>query len=360
MKIDSYTIGMESQHSYVEDYFKQESLSVTGNVPSSSQQGVLSGILQSRDILELSDKALSLLSGKTFIRESQTNQPLELEVKLSSKDEQRIQLLQKMVEKLTGKRIRFLIPERIRLFNNGATQLIVKGKTLNINLQQIRPQWGIRYDSFESYHESESLNFQSSGVVRTADGKEINFHVELNMSREFALQNQVHFRAGSAAVDPLVINFGNNAPSLTSTKYFFDLDCDGDMEQISFVGEGSGFLSLDLNGDGKINNGKELFGPNTGNGFSELDDYDSDGNNWIDENDPIFEKLRIWTKDAQGNDVLCALGAKGVGAIFLGNIKTDYQMKDQTNQLHGEVAASGIYLMENGTAGTIQQIDLVV
>jgi hypothetical protein len=180
------------------------------------------------------------------------------------------------------------------------------------------------------------------------------------MSREFAARNEVHFAAGNAAIDPLVINFDGHAPGLTDTKYQFDLDSDGTQDQISFVEEGSGFLALDLNNDGTVNNGKELFGPNTGNGFSELEAYDSDGNDWIDESDPIYQRLRIWTKDDQGNDVLCALGQKGIGAIYLGNVATDYQMKDQTNQLQGQVASTGIYLYENGSAGTIQQIDLVV
>ena len=64
---------------------------------------------------------------------------------------------------------------------------------------------------------------------------------------------------------------------------------DGRKDNISFVQPGSGFLAVDKNNDGKINNGKELFGPNTGNGFDELAKYDSDGNQWIDESDPSLK-----------------------------------------------------------------------
>lgn len=63
-------------------------------------------------------------------------------------------------------------------------------------------------------------------------------------------------------------------------------------------------MALDVNYDGIINDGRELFGPRTGNGFLELAEFDIDGNNWIDENDPIFEKLRIWTLDEKGNEVI--------------------------------------------------------
>lgn len=143
-------------------------------------------------------------------------------------------------------------------------------------------------------------------------------------------------------------------------KFRFDLDFDGKEDRISFVGPGSGFLALDLNGDGQINNGKELFGPNTGNGFSELAQYDEDGNQWIDENDSIYDRLRIWTKDSEGKDTLFALGQKGIGAIYLGNIDTSFAMKNQDNHLQGRVRKSGIYVSENGSVGTVQQIDLTL
>jgi hypothetical protein len=109
------------------------------------------------------------------------------------------------------------------------------------------------------------------------------------------------------------------------------LDCDGETEQISFAGNGSGFLSLDINGDGVINNGSELFGPQSGNGFEELAQYDNDNNGWIDESDSIYEKLRIWSKDGNGNDYLFALGEKGIGAIYLGNIGTEFNITDNQN-----------------------------
>jgi hypothetical protein len=180
------------------------------------------------------------------------------------------------------------------------------------------------------------------------------------MSREFYASSATELRIGSAAVDPLVMNFGAPAASLTDTKFAFDLDSDGDFEQISFVGVGSGFLALDLNEDGVVNNGKELFGPSSGDGFADLSALDGDGNGWIDENDPIYDKLRIWTKDENGNDTLLALGKKGVGAIFLGNVSTEYALKNPVNRQNGEIRKSGVFLFENGGAGTLQHVDLTV
>lgn len=160
--------------------------------------------------------------------------------------------------------------------------------------------------------------------------------------------------------DPLVINFDGTAAELTQTKFSFDLDSDGTQESISFAGPGAGFLTLDLNQDGIINSGAELFGPASGNGFVELAGYDQDSNGWIDENDAIYQKLRIWTKDADGNNQLFALGKKGIGAIYLGNAPTQFAIKDAANNLQGQVKSTGLFIRENGTAGTVQQVDLAV
>ena len=159
-------------------------------------------------------------------------------------------------------------------------------------------------------------------------------------------------------MDPLVINFGGSSAELTAQKYSFDLNSDGRNENISFVSNGSGFLVLDKNQDGVINNGKEMFGPSTGSGFFELKSYDDDGNNWIDENDSIYNRLQIWTKDEAGHDQLFAIGQVGIGAIYLGGISSSYELKDSSNALQGAIRETSIFLREDATAGTIQHVDL--
>jgi len=218
---------------------------------------------------------------------------------------------------------------------------------------------GFAYDYYESHYEYESTSFSSSGKILTEDGREIDFSVNLNMSREFFSEESMSVRAGDALKDPLVINFSGKAAELSQDTFSFDIDNDGHENQISFLKPGSGFLALDKNGDNTINNGSELFGPQSGNGFQDLAAYDLDGNNWIDENDAIFDKLRIWTKDAEGNDVLFALGEKGIGAIYLDSAATLFSMKDSENNLQGQVQSTGLFLGENGGVGTVQQIDLV-
>ncbi len=221
-----------------------------------------------------------------------------------------------------------------------------------------RQGWGLEYDLQETYYEAEAVSFSASGLIRTADGKEIQFSLHLQMSREFLQQRRLNLRAGDA-VDPLIVHFEGTAAQLSSARFAFDLDMDGTPEEIASPGPGSAFLALDLNGDDQINDGGELFGPRTGDGFAELAEHDEDQNGWIDENDAVYDRLRLWPGGLQGRAPLATLRQKGIGAIYLGREPTPFAIKDAQNNPQGYLVASGVYLKEDGSAGSIQQVNLL-
>ncbi len=206
--------------------------------------------------------------------------------------------------------------------------------------------------------EAEDTSFSTVGKVRTSDGREIDFNVNVGMSRRFQQSFQESLQMGFTMCDPLVINLDTDIASLSDQTFYFDIDADGEMDEISQLGPGSAYLALDKNGDGKINDGSELFGTASGNGFADLAAYDEDGNGWIDENDAIWDKLKIWCKDEEGNDVLYRLADKGVGAICLQNAATDFTLKGQAGQTQGAIRNSGVFLYENGNVGTVQHVDV--
>lgn len=276
---------------------------------------------------------------------------------LPDKDTLEMQLLSKMIKSLTGKELHFYIPVKQQLVSENNKMYFVAPKKDNVPSPGVN--WSINYQKREYFEENANMSFSAAGRVKTTDGKTIDLNLRLNLSRSFSSTAVTTFTAGNA-VDPLVINYNGSSAELTAQKYDFDLDNDGNQEKISFVKQGSGFLVLDKNLDGKINNGGEMFGPSTGNGFMELKSFDSDGNHWIDENDAIYDRLQIWTKDENGKDKLLAIGQVGIGAIYLGNVSSNYELKDTANTLHGTIRETGIFLRENTTAGTIQHIDLCV
>lgn len=211
------------------------------------------------------------------------------------------------------------------------------------------------------YEESESTSFATTGMVQTADGRNISFGVEMSLSRAFMSEINTLKSENFIMCDPLIINMDTDMAEITDQKFLFDLDSDGREEEISFAGPGSGFLALDRNEDGKINDGSELFGTKSGDGFADLAVYDEDGNGWIDENDSIFHRLKIWTKDEDGSDRLIDLRKADVGAVYLGNADTEYQLKSESNETKGAIRKTGIYLKEStGRVGTVNHVDLVI
>ena len=272
----------------------------------------------------------------------------------SDRDRGMITALQQMIEALTGKKFHFAFLDGILSSGGGGTAVNGGGAASSGG-------WGMTIENQEYYEETDSVSFSSEGSVQTSDGRTISFSVDMSMSRQFVQQNSTTLRLGNAYMcDPLVVNFDTPTAGLSDQKFSFDLDADGKSDQISSLLKGSGFLALDKNGDGVVNDGNELFGTKSGNGFTDLAAHDSDGNNWIDENDPIYDKLRIWSKDENGESRLIALGEVGIGAVYLGNAVTEFGLKNEANESNGQLRRTGVFLRENGSAGTIQHIDLAL
>ena len=215
---------------------------------------------------------------------------------------------------------------------------------------------------------SQSLEVSISGTIVASDGTRKQLDISIGISQSF-MQNLQVSRSNATQnipqgvnkkiVDPLVIDYEGNGTELSDTKMRFDLDSDGTPDQIATLKKGSGFLALDKNGDGKINDGNELFGAKSGDGFKDLSVYDSNGDGKIDKDDPIYDKLRIWTPDANGEGKLVGLGEKGVGVIYLNPRESEELMKGESGDLLGIKRKTADFLFDNGKNGNIHHIDLV-
>lgn len=303
------------------------------------------------DIMDISDVA------KTPAAESRH---LDLDKRLDAFQNLTYQIIKRVFKAITGRDFKLFSPEELK----AQAEDVSYQEPLQAPLASEGPGSsgsGLVYQRSVSYSESQTMTFNAEGSITTKDGQNINFSVSLNMSRSFYAESNLEIRAGDAAkIDPLVINFDGNAAELSSTHFQFDIDANGSLDQIALLKPGSGMLALDKNQDGTINDGSELFGPKSGNGFADLAAYDEDSNQFIDEGDTIYQQLRVWQRYEDGSEQLLALGDKKIGAIFLGHITTPFQLKSSDNTSLGEVASSGVYLKEDGTAGSVQQINFTV
>ena len=113
----------------------------------------------------------------------------------------------------------------------------------------------------------------------------------------------------AAASTPLILDLGNDGIHTTSIDrgVTFDLLNTGTRVPTGWVGANDGLLVRDLNANGSIDSGAELFGSSTvlpdgsiaSDGFQALSALDSDGNGVIDGFDRAFGELLVWQDSDQ-------------------------------------------------------------
>ena len=275
---------------------------------------------------------------------------------VSEEDRQRQLLL--TLESLIARMLEFITGNRTAKISDLRETVPTKDSPQPTRARQTEMEWTT--GTTESIRERERTDFTSTGKVQTADGRTLDFTLELGMCRDYSCERKTVTVEKAVLRDPLVINFDGKAAELSGKCFAFDLDCDGTSESIAALASGSAYLAFDANDDGRINDGSELFGTKSGNGFADLARFDLDGNRWIDENDDVFARLRIWAPDGEGQDALSTLAQRSVGALYLDSVETPFSLTDSENRLLAQVRASGVYLREDGGVGTLQQVDLAV
>ncbi|MEW5973630.1 MAG: hypothetical protein AB1713_07730 [Pseudomonadota bacterium] len=286
-------------------------------------------------------------SGQPTPPEGETKDPLE-------HVEARLRVLAALIERITGQALRLAEP--------------VGDKAAAARSSESAPPPGaadegpvrVERSALSMRMEYEAVSFQARGMVQTADGRSISFELGFTLERSFFELTAVSSsEVRERLKDPLVISL-NGPAALGAGRFGFDLDADGQAESLPGLAAGQGFLALDRNGDGRINDGRELFGATSGDGFAELSSLDGDGNGWIDAGDAAFDRLRVWLDAGSGGGRLASLRELGIGALSLTVLATPFERRDADQTLLAKLRQSGVWLAEDGRAGVIQQLDLAV
>jgi len=208
----------------------------------------------------------------------------------------------------------------------------------------------------ERWREEEQCEFAASGSVCLADGSERQFSVAWAHERR-AEGARLTVEAGLR--DPLVVDLAPPQAQLGEARAQLDLDGDGRLDRFRLPTAGSALLVHDRNGNGIADDGSELFGPRSGNGFAELARLDQDGNGWIDERDVSFAELKLWSAHSEGGSSVVTLAEAGIGALATRAVATNFTL-GHGDGVVGQVRASSVWLGEHGGAGSVRQIDVAV
>ena len=157
-------------------------------------------------------------------------------------------------------------------------------------------------------------------------------------------------------VDPLVFDLDGNGVNLSSAEngVYFDMDADGTRDKTAWVSGGDALLALDRNGNGRIDDGSELFGEQNGarDGFAELARFDQDGSGSIDAKDNIFNSLILLHADGG----MSRLRDEGITGIKL-DIAIGLKAPAEQQRLDGGVIASqSEFTRTDGSRGTVADV----
>ncbi|WP_115237139.1 calcium-binding protein [Moraxella equi] len=168
--------------------------------------------------------------------------------------------------------------------------------------------------------------------------------------------------------DPIILDLdGNGVGTVSKFGYhgaMFDHDGDGIATATGWVDKSDGLLVRDVSGDGKINDGSELFGDNTRlangdlatSGMEALADLDDNGDGVIDANDKAFGELKVWQdKNGDGvstDDELISLEELGIERIDLNNKETVNKEVDG-----GIIKEQATFVKADGSVGTLADVN---
>ncbi len=164
---------------------------------------------------------------------------------------------------------------------------------------------------------------------------------------------------------PLVIDLdGDGVETVTAVGgVYFDHDGNGFKENSGWVGQDDGLLVRDINGNGEIDNGGELFGNQTllsngekaTNGFEALKDLDSNNDGVFDSLDEAWNQVMIWQDKNSNGKVdtgeLITLESAGISGINL-----DYTHQEVVDANGNKHAQSGTIIKNDGTSGNITDV----
>lgn len=189
----------------------------------------------------------------------------------------------------------------------------------------------------------------------TVNGQRLKMDYSFAIANEHTSYSSVEMTA-AALKDPLIVQFGNQAIGEINDHHSFDINQDGNLNKLPIFTGDVGYLVYDKNQNVKADDGSELFGPQTGHGFNELAQFDSNGNGFIDNEDEAFEQLYIWQPEKSSK--MMSLTEANILAINTSAIDTPFSFYDTQGNIMAQMRRSSFAISNDGLGKGVHQIDV--
>ncbi|MBI5786871.1 MAG: putative Ig domain-containing protein [Rhodocyclales bacterium] len=183
--------------------------------------------------------------------------------------------------------------------------------------------------------------------------------------RELLEKIRAAFGLAKTIVSPVVLDLNGDGIATTGLRssVHFDHDANGFAEGTGWINGADGILVRDLNGNGSIDSGRELFGSETllangqeaANGYTALAEFDGNQDGKVDTQDSAYTTLKVW-KDTNGDGVSQADELLTLAAAGVQSIATGFTALDQTDANGNITKQTSTFTRTDGTTGTSADI----
>jgi hypothetical protein len=173
----------------------------------------------------------------------------------------------------------------------------------------------------------ETVSFTVNGVVKTADGQEISFELNLNIEKTLLIEKDINIQTEDGnSTDPMIVNFSGTAAQLTSFSFEFQFESDDN--------NGGSFRRP---GWGQIRFGADI---------KRL--YDA------------FRAVMRTLKQADLGNLAESHEKKPGDSMGLQGMQLPFQVDNLQFDMETIMMKNSMYLYEDGNAGSTQQINLAL
>lgn len=207
------------------------------------------------------------------------------------------------------------------------------------------------------------------GIELNEDGLSVNYcplsEYNINLLENAMWLIQEKYTTAHEQASPLVIDLDGDGIETNeeNSTVHFDHDGNGFAESSGWVGKDDGLLVRDLNNNGQIDDGTELFGNNSvlssgekaANGFEALKDLDSNNDGVFNSSDTAWNQVKVW-KDANSNGVVDEGELLTLEQANVSGINLDYENSTTTDENGNQHNQTGTFIKTDGSTGLVHDV----